>query len=105
MTKHTPTPWIVTNGVQIWRDGHSSLASPRICSLANAAQPVEQLTAEEMAANAAFIVRAVNAHEELVAAARALLDRLDDITTDAFSKGGEAVEREALRAALAKAEG
>jgi hypothetical protein len=37
---------------------------------------------------------------ELRQAAQALLARLDDMTTLEFSRGGERVEREALRAAL-----
>jgi hypothetical protein len=39
---------------------------------------------------------------ELAGAARALLTRIENITTDEFSKGGEKAEREALAAALAK---
>ena len=35
-------------------------------------------------------------------AARALLARIDDITTDEFQKGGERAERESLRDALAE---
>lgn len=37
---------------------------------------------------------------QLVKAARALLSRLDTITTEDFARGGEAAEREALRAVL-----
>lgn len=42
---------------------------------------------------------------ELREAASALLARLDRITTDDFSRGGERQEREALRALLARMEG
>lgn len=38
---------------------------------------------------------------EMIAAARALLERLDTITTEEFARGGEREERERLRAALA----
>ena len=37
----------------------------------------------------------------VIDAARALLDRIDNITTDEFSRGGEMDEREALRKAFA----
>ena len=36
--------------------------------------------------------------------AAALLAKIDNITTDDFSKGGDQIEREALRAALANFE-
>ena len=38
---------------------------------------------------------------ELASAARALLQKLDDMTTEAFARGGEREERERLRAILA----
>lgn len=43
-----------------------------------------------------------NTTDDLLTAARNLLARIDEITTEEFSKGGERVEREALRAVLAK---
>lgn len=58
MTKHTPGPWVVTNGYQVWKDGRNALLSPRICSLKSAATPVEQVSRDEMAANAALIAAA-----------------------------------------------
>lgn len=36
----------------------------------------------------------------ILTAAKALLAKLDNMTTDDFSKGGESKEREALRAAI-----
>ena len=42
---------------------------------------------------------------ELLQAAEALLQKLDEITTDSFSKGGERLEREALRTIIAKIKG
>ena len=38
----------------------------------------------------------------VVLAAQRLLEKIDNLTTDDFSKGGERQEREALRAALKK---
>lgn len=40
----------------------------------------------------------------LLAAAKALLTRIDHITTDDFAHGGERAEREALRLAIAETE-
>jgi hypothetical protein len=44
--------------------------------------------------------RLIAAAPELADAARALLDRIDHITTDDFQRGGERREREALRSVL-----
>ena len=41
---------------------------------------------------------------DLLEAAKALLGRIDEMTTEEFSRGGERVEREALRLAIAQAE-
>lgn len=41
----------------------------------------------------------------IIRAARALLARIDNITTDDFMRGGERLEREALRSALAAIDG
>ena len=64
-SKHTPGPWIMANGLQIWHDGENTIHSPRICTIQNAADPVRQLAALEMNANA-----------RLIAAAPDLLDAL-----------------------------
>jgi hypothetical protein len=65
MTSHTPGPWIVANGLQVWRDGPSATRSPRICTLRNAADPVDQLPADQMAANARLIAAAPDMYEAL----------------------------------------
>lgn len=39
---------------------------------------------------------------EMLAAAKALLEKIDSITSDEFSRGAEKAEREALRRVLAK---
>lgn len=49
--------------------------------------------------------RLIAAAPELLQAAIALLDRIDNITTEDFRLGGERQEREQLRAAIAKALG
>ena len=51
----------------------------------------------------AYGVRAVRCHDELVARATALLEKIDTITSYQFSRSEEKEEREALRAILAKA--
>jgi hypothetical protein len=51
-------------------------------------------------------LRAMHAAPELlVEASAALLARIDNITTEEFSRGGDRFEREALRAAIAEATG
>jgi hypothetical protein len=59
-------------------------------------------TAETTAAIDAMDRRTTAELYRIKALAAALLAKIDNITTDDFSKGGEAPEREALRAALAK---
>lgn len=47
--------------------------------------------------------RLIAAAPDLLAAAQAMMDRLENLTTDEFQKGGEKAEREMLAAAIAKA--
>ena len=68
-TKHTPGPWTVSNGPQVWFHGRGALDSPRICTLQNAATPVAQIDLETIAANARLIAAA----PELLAALQSLL--------------------------------
>ena len=82
MTDHTPTPWrsvdfIVAAGVELIAvltagEANNGCVSPPIAR-----------------ANAVFIVRAVNAHDELVAALRGCLNALN--TTEAALWSAEAV--------------
>jgi hypothetical protein len=61
---HTQTPWRVAKGYRITGgpQGHTYVAS-----LDN----VKHFSPEELDANAAFIVRAVNSHDEMLAALKA----------------------------------
>ncbi len=60
MNKHTPTPWHI-------RDVDTyTIRSQHGCEVARAAR--HHIPADEIKANAAFIVRAVNAHDALVEA-------------------------------------
>lgn len=84
-TGYTPGPWHSDHG-QIRDDRGNALAR------------VPHLMGDEHDhANARLIAAA----PELADAARALLDRLDNMTVDEFQRGGERNERERLRAGLA----
>lgn len=89
-TQHTPTPWTLDqrgNIVTVKRsDIEPSNAETVICDM---------MSFE----NAAFIVKAVNCHDELVEAAQLALDVL---SSSIFREGETA---NILRAALAKAKG
>ena len=86
-TKHTPTPWHVGrkfNGVLIGGHPHAAWEiigpSPVRMGVAVCILPFEDLTDDskaECVANAAFIVKAVNAHDALVAALKAVRDEFD----------------------------
>lgn len=75
MKLHTPGPWIVANGLQVWQDGKSAIHSPRICTLLNAAHPVDQIDQSEMAANARLIAAA----PDLMAAGKHLAVKLAEV--------------------------
>lgn len=65
--KHTPTPWVRTS--PIYRDGEGIWH----CSITANGYPLATLngrTAEEVEANAAFIIKACDEHEELLEIAR-----------------------------------
>lgn len=69
MSKHTPTPWGVPDG-GTQPTITTADESKHIATMAD--------TGDEMEANAAFIVRAVNCHEALVAALKGLVERGTD---------------------------
>ena len=92
--KHTPTPWM-TNG------GKSLFAQSKQIALMRASnsgwlnnQPCA--SEEEANANAAYIVRAVNCHEELFQALKSVVDYLPE---------GDGQYVSHLRSIIAKAEG
>lgn len=106
--KATPRPWRLTPSI----DGRNVYLVSTHGGLVPVAQPyrADAFDAEEEAscidgkerceaarANAALIVRAVNAHEALVSALRTMVDR--------FQPGTSFPELDAARAALALAEG
>lgn len=103
--EHTKTPWAVSNsGGRIITGG---MRHPQtICTL----ETVPLKISPEIEANADFIVTACNAHDDLVAAAELVINRLNDsiakVAYGAIKIGGmrTAVYRE-LEQALAKARG
>jgi hypothetical protein len=67
MQRHTPTPWEVRTNYRAAHRGDIWSACKGFPSRP-VASTVGQENADERAANAAFIVKAVNAHEQLVKA-------------------------------------
>lgn len=92
---HTPGPWEANfhDGNARVMHGHETLAWILQSGVGG--------SISERDSNARLIATA----PELLACAKALLHRLDTMTSDEFALGGEKAEREALRATLAKAEG
>lgn len=71
---HTPTPWRIYRETGVEPDGNSSLDIAKCYDIESSFS-----TSEDTAkANAAFIVRAVNAHAALVSALRDLLGAIDE---------------------------
>jgi hypothetical protein len=89
-TKHTPTPW-AAGGSVIEREGETIAQAFRMTGC-----PIDQPVV-----NAAFIVRAVNSHEQLVAALR---DLLPDAIGNHIGGPDTQARIDAARAALAAAE-
>ena len=85
-TQHTPTPWAASGVTVYGSDGgaRNTVADTTCCG---------SMTREADEANAAFIVRAVNSHDALVAAVTMVLDADGDLN---------AIDFDQLRAALAR---
>jgi len=72
MTKHTETPWVADGRLICRTDNHMNEIAD-ICGFDDAhPDRMVEKNIDEDEANAAFIVRACNAHDELVAALEAL---------------------------------
>lgn len=92
-TQHTPTPWNHSNGTVVFDGNDRKVAA----TYANKGYGIE---IDEAQSNAAFIVRACNAHDELVAALRACVEEMS-----AYEYADEGISGELIRnarAALAK---
>jgi hypothetical protein len=91
---HSKTPWYISSGLWI-----VSKPNYEIASIYN----LPQMAEGEAEANATFIVRAVNAYDDLLAALKAALRALE--SPEAQRSIAFKSEREQLKAAIAKAEG
>lgn len=113
--RHTPTPWQADKCVK--RQGYTiaqTATREHPATLVNIAQVVD---GSESEANAAFIVRAVNAHEELVIRLRTLIASIESIDSnidhhqDAFGGSTHSIVRmirndiAIAKETIAKAEG
>ena len=97
--KHTPTPWNYSSGM-VWAGRGEEIA------VARAARDDEATSPCERDANAEFIVRACNAHDELLEALRSIVvdaDRLIAETPRHALSQPYTVLLDQARAAIAKA--
>lgn len=101
-TKHTPTPWTAEPSAAHYEIlcGRGAESVPHATQVANVLMIGERR--EACRANADFIIRACNAHDELVAALRGLIETAEWAVPDTREKGLHGVIADA-RAALAKA--
>jgi hypothetical protein len=96
-TPHTPTPW--RNGEKYIEDiygGDKFIAGVSVGFIKS------QSDRDRVDADAAYIVRCVNAHDDLVAALQEMIIQFNDIS-GANQKIGEKIALSNARAALAKA--
>lgn len=97
--KHTALPWEVSN----WRI--CAMNVPNGCKVICDTANNKATRTEENAANAAFIVRAVNAHYEMVAACQAIADAAAQANSCEQLGGLVSARLGAIHAAIAKATG
>ena len=95
-TKHTPGPWYTRHG-QI-----SSLSSSHGCTIANCNRTAKGIPDEEIEANAAFIVRACNAHDDLLNALQLAVATIERLERHAPNSANGTLD--VAKAAIAKAE-
>jgi hypothetical protein len=104
MTKHTPTPWSVVNhqGTNL-TNGKTYIGRLDNYVVAEDGGGAILLNEDLNEANSDFIVRAVNAHEELLSALKDLVERCDGV--GGVRADGSNIETMQGHAAIAKAEG
>ena len=73
--KHTPTPWKVIEKEGMWDDKLDIMTANNITRIASLSQTNNDI------ANAQFIVKAVNQHDELVSAVSQALSFIMDLDT------------------------
>lgn len=103
-TQHTPGPWTRTPEERFKHDSSAGIKGPNGNYLAAALDFNRTDRDEEVEANAEFIVRACNAHDELLAALEDIIETPVGHTTADCAKDLAACIRIA-RAAIAKAKG
>ncbi len=103
--KHTSTPWKANTITSGWiEDSEGTLVAAAQCHALHSAAAVT-CTAAQMAANAEFIVKAVNSHDDLLAACRTVVTRLGTVcersgSMQEFLDAGSMAE---IQAAITKA--
>ena len=107
-TKHTPTPWIVIDGI-LRHNSNSDADCVQIAEITHSPLGLDwdgcrtrAVGLEESNANAAFIARACNSHDALISALQGVVDNLSQNKT--FPADVENAKRLAVNA-LAKAKG
>jgi len=94
--KHTPGPWNYSSGM-VWAGRGEEIA------IARAARDDEATSPCERDANAKYIVRACNAHDDLMEALRDLLHQIGHAPEEWFSDECEGFDCDKARAAIDKA--
>ena len=111
-SKHTPTPWAILDSERliVGRDEGCGTETPTADCLAEIVYKTPGLpNRETREANAAFIIQACNAHEDLLEALRGIVDRMEVLADDAeecgYDQRAENTRKDiaAARAAIAKA--
>jgi hypothetical protein len=98
---HTPTPWKVRNWGKTLSISNGEIDGIAFINPGNSDNGIPDATDK---ANAAFIVRAVNAHMDMVFAIKRAMSALDDLSgTNAWTEGHAKVFK-ILEKAIAKAE-
>lgn len=105
-TSHTPTPWeLGADGRGIMADNQKLILHVKNTGPEHAGKP-GHVSVRESLANAAFIVRAVNSHDELLEAAKNARNVLAALAVgDLKQVRADSSALLALRSAIAKAEG
>ena len=102
MTPHTPGPWKAVGKVYVAGPTGASIA--RMIVMAGSSVQKDCLNEETAQANAEYIVRAVNNHDELVSSLKAIIARIsgnfDDPDLEAFGPLSDNTEMDIL--AIAK---
>lgn len=94
MAAHTPAPWAVGGESEclVQANGGSTLIAECVGPLTEAARTFEELHGDAIA-NAKMIVRAVNCHEDLLAACRAAAEFWKDTDSPTGAMCRAAVEK------------